>query len=154
MRQSTTAVALFTLFVVAFAPVATAQELETRIQEANEELLNKGNVDMAPEFFAATYVAHLTGRELRGGPEVIQGFVTDLRTAFPDLRVEVEVLFAEGDRVAWQRTHRGTHQGDFMGVPASGRSIVWRAIVVTRFEAGKIAEEWAVSDLGERLRVP
>ncbi len=133
---------------------AQGQDLAARIQTANEELLNKGNVAMASEFFAPTYVAHLTGEDLRGGPEVIEGFVTELRTAFPDLRVEVEVLVAEGQRVAWQRTHRGTHQGDFMGVPASGRVIVWRSMVVTRFEAGKIAEEWGVSDLGERLRAP
>jgi steroid delta-isomerase-like uncharacterized protein len=151
MRHSTTAVSLFALFAIACTPAATDQDLETRIQVANDELLNKGNVDMAAEFFAPTYVFHTPAQELHGGPETIRGFVTELRTAFPDLRVEVEVLVAEGDRVAWQRTHRGTHQGDFMGVPASGRSILWRAIVVTRFEAGKIAEEWGVSDLGERL---
>jgi predicted ester cyclase len=52
------------------------------------------------------------------------------------------------------RTHRGTHQADFMGVPASGRSVTWRDMVVTRYEAGKIAEEWAVSDLAEQLRAP
>ncbi len=145
---------LLTLIAAAFvaAEAAQAQDLPARIQTANEELLNKGNVDMASDFFAPAYVSHLTGRDLTGGPEVIEGFVTELRTAFPDLHVEVEVLVAEGERVAWLRTHRGTHRGDFMGVPASGRVIVWRSMVVTRFEAGKIAEEWGVSDLGERLR--
>ena len=52
---------------------------------------------------------------------------------------------------SWQRTHRGTHKGDFRGFPATGRRIVWRDMIVTRFRGGLIAEEWAISDLAERL---
>ncbi len=131
-----------------------AQDLGAQIQAANEHLLNQGHVGMAAEFFSATYVAHVTGGDLRGGPEIIAGFATRLRAAFPDLHVEVEVLAVQGDRVAWLRTHRGTHRAEFQGVAASGRVVEWRSLVVTRFEAGKIAEEWAVSDLGERLHTP
>jgi steroid delta-isomerase-like uncharacterized protein len=121
---------------------------------SNDELLNKGNVGVARDLFAPSYVTHYGGADVSGGPETIERFVNELRAAFPDLRVEVEILATEGDRVAWMRTHRGTHQADFMGVPASGRSVTWRDMVVTRYEAGKIAEEWAVSDLAEQLRAP
>jgi steroid delta-isomerase-like uncharacterized protein len=124
---------------------------ESRIRAANDALLNEGNVDRVPEFFLPTYVNHATDGDVRG-PEVISSFVTSLRDAFPDLRVEIQVLATEGDRVAWVRTHRGTHQKDFMGVPASGRAIVWRSMTVTRYEDGMIAEEWGVSELGGRLR--
>ena len=126
------------------------QTLADCILAANEELLNKGNAGAADEFFAPTYVLHLTGQDLRG-PRVVKGFVKELRRAFPDLRVEVAVLVSEENRVAWQRTHRATHRADFKGFPASGRTILWRDMVVTRFEDEIIAEDWAVTDLAERL---
>ncbi len=122
-----------------------------QIQRANEELLNKGNLELAQELFAPIYVNHGAEGDIEGGPDAIKAFVTSIRTAFPDLKVEVEILATEGDRVAWLRTHRGTHQGEYLGVPASGRLIKWRTMIVTRYEEGKIAEEWGVSDLAERL---
>ena len=126
------------------------QTLTDFILVANEELLNKGNAAAATEFFAPTYVAHLTDQDLHG-LRFVRGFVNELRRSFPDLRVEVDVLVSAGDRIAWQRTHRATHQSDFKGFPASGRAIVWRDMVVTRFEDGRIAEDWIISDLAERL---
>jgi predicted ester cyclase len=73
------------------------------------------------------------------------------RRAFPDLQVEVEVLVEGTDRVAWQRTLRATHLGDFKGFPATGRPIVWRDMVTSRFRDGLIAEDWLVTDLADRL---
>ena len=122
-----------------------------QIQRANEELLNKGNLELVEELFAPTYVFHGAEGDSEGGPDAIKAFLTSIRTAFPDLRVEVEILTTEGDKVAWQRTHRGTHQGEYLGVPASGRLITWRSMIVTRYEEGKIVEEWGVSDRAERL---
>jgi steroid delta-isomerase-like uncharacterized protein len=148
-------VALISLVIAGCTGRATPPaNWDSRIQAANEELLNKGNLAVITDVFAPVYIAHATGGDQTGGPEVIEGFVQALRSAFPDLRVEVTILATQGDRVAWLRTARGTHQGEFMGVPASGRAIAWREMVVTRFESDRIAEEWAVSDLGERLRVP
>jgi steroid delta-isomerase-like uncharacterized protein len=146
--------AVVCVFVVgACAPAGSDQDYGAQIQAANEELLNQGNVSIARDLFAPSYVAHLTSGDVRGF-DFIEQFVTGLRTAFPDLHVEVEILAVDEDRVAWLRTLQGTHQSDFMDVPASGRSITWRDMVVTRYEAGKIAEEWGVSDHGERLRAP
>ena len=123
-----------------------------RVRRANDRLLNHGDLESAAEFFASEYVAHLTDEDLRGdGPDVIRGFVRQFRAAFPDLRADVEVLVANEDRVAWWRTCSATHQGEFMGIAASGHRITWRDMVVTRFVNGKIAEEWAVSDLGAKL---
>jgi predicted ester cyclase len=73
------------------------------------------------------------------------------RRAFPDAEVEVEILAESKDRVAWQRTLRATHQGSFKGFPATGRPIVWRDMVVSRFRDGLIAEDWLIPDLAERL---
>ena len=75
------------------------------------------------------------------------------RRAFADLQVEVEILVEAEDRVAGQRTIRATHKRDFKGFPATGRAIVWRDMVRSRFRDGLIAEHWVISDLAERLRL-
>lgn len=126
------------------------QTLAERIVAANEELLEQGELDALETTFAPDYVLHLVDRD-RHGLRPIQRFVKDLRKAFADLRVEVEVLATQADRVAWQRTLRARHRAGFQGFPASGRAIRWRDMIVSRFEDGRIAEEWAVSDLAERL---
>ena len=125
--------------------------LASRVHAANTTLVAQGNLDAIREFFAPGYVAHLTERDLGGGHEGIRRFLSTLQGAFPDLQVEVEVLVEGDNRIAWQRTLRGTHQGEFMGVPASGQHLVWRDMLVTRFEDGLIAEEWAISDLLEQM---
>lgn len=120
------------------------------ILAANSALIGSGDVEQVGEFFTPEYVAHLTERDM-GGHEAIRRFVGMLRSAFPDLQCEVEVLLEGNDRVAWQRTLEGTHKGDFMGFPPSGRQIVWRDMLTSRFSDGLIAEEWVISDLAEHL---
>ena len=121
------------------------------IRSANADLLVEGDLDAAEKYFTTGYVAHVTDRDLEGGRDGVRRFVTQLRRAFSDIRVEVDVLAEAGDRVAWMRTFRAKHTGDFMGFPATGRPIVWRDMLASRFEGDQIAEEWAVSDLAERL---
>ena len=121
------------------------------IQGANQDLIAKGAVDAIARYFTPDYVAHLTDRDLPGGHAGIRRFLDMLRSSFPDLSVEVEILVEAKDRVAWQRTLRGKHTGEFMGFPATGRRVVWRDMITSRFRDGLIAEEWAVSDLAERL---
>lgn len=127
------------------------QDLAAEIQTSNDELLNKGKLEMVPQYFAASYVSHGAGEDTRGR-EAITGFLTALRDAFPDLRVEIEILATEGDRVAWRRTSHGTHRGAYMGIAASGRELEWQDLVVTRFENGMIVEEWGESGLASLLR--
>lgn len=126
------------------------RSLATTIRTANSTLLADGNADAIAEFFTPDYVAHFTDQDM-AGQSVIRGFLGMIRRAFPDLQVEVEILVEGEDRVAWQRTLRGTHQADFMGFPPSGRQLVWRDMVTSRFQDGLIAEDWAITDLAERL---
>jgi steroid delta-isomerase-like uncharacterized protein len=144
-------VSVFAALLIGCSPTEGDIDWAPQIQRANEELFNKGNLELIEELFAPTYLFHGAEGDFEVGPDAIKAFVTSIRTAFPDLRVEVEILVTEGDRVAWQRTHRGTHQGEYLGVPASGRLITWRSMIVTRYEEGKITEEWGLNDLAERL---
>jgi predicted SnoaL-like aldol condensation-catalyzing enzyme len=145
---------LFGLVLVGCAPQeeasSPAPDWEAQIQAANDRILNQGDLEAISEFFLPDYLNHGVDGDVVG-PEIIARFVGNLREAFPDIRVEIEVLSTAGDMVTWLRTHRGTHEGDLMGVPASGHEIVWQDIVVTRYQDGMIAEEWGVSELGGQL---
>lgn len=127
------------------------QSHASTIEAANAALIASGDLEQADAFFTPEYVGHTTERDLTGGPAGVRQFVSMLLEAFSELRVDVEILVESGDRVAWQRTVRGTQTGPFMGFPATNRPVVWRDMLTSRFEDGLIAEEWAVSDLAEAL---
>lgn len=126
------------------------RSLGSKIEAANAALIANRNVDAIGEFFTPDYVAHGTDQVMEG-PGAIRRFLGMLQRAFPDLQVDVEILVEANDRVARQRTLRGTHQGDFKGFPATGRPIVWRDMVTSRFHNGLIVEDWVTADLAERL---
>ena len=127
------------------------KSLASVIQAANSALIADGNLDAVGDFFTPDYVAHLTDQDMGGGHGDIRRVLRMYQSAFPDLKVEVEILVEGADRVAWQRTLRGTQQGECMGFPASGREVVWRDMLTSRFRDGLIAEDWVVTDLAERL---
>ena len=122
-----------------------------RIRAANEALLVRGQLDSVDEFFDPNYSVHLTGEDLCGGHTLVRRAVGSLRQSFTNLTVRVDVLLADGERVAWQRLIEGKHTGSYAGFPATGRPIAWRDMVVSQFSNDLIVEEWVVSDLAERL---
>ncbi len=67
-------------------------------------------------------------------------------SAFPDFRYEVEDVISEGDKMAVRDVFTGTHEGDFMGIPATGNHVTMEAIHIFRFENGRIAEHWVARD--------
>jgi steroid delta-isomerase-like uncharacterized protein len=69
-----------------------------------------------------------------------------LRQAFPDLQITVEDQIAEGDKVATRWRGRGTHQGDFLGIPSTGRPMEIAGITIFRLADGKIVESWGNPD--------
>lgn len=135
------------------AEAPPSPDWDAQIREVNQALVNRGELDRIPEFIAESYVMH-TPNGPQTGRHLVRGFISDLLVAFPDLEVETEVMAVDGDRVVWKRTHRGTHQGPFMGVEPSGRTVSWEAIVVSRYEDGMVMEEWGASTLGAALLTP
>ena len=128
-----------------------SEDLKAQVRRNNDEFFNEGNLDLVDEVFAADCVFHGTGKDWRGRKFVKEG-LAELRTAFPDLEVTLDEMVAEDDKVAWHRTHRGTHQGEIMGIPATGKNVTWRSLVISRFADGKVVEEWAISDLLMQLQ--
>lgn len=120
-------------------------DYKAMIIEANEELLNKGNLDYADQVFSTAYANG-------NGPEMIKKFVGELRTAFPDLKVSIDQVLIDGNRVAWRRTHTGTQKGKFMGFEPTGMSTTWTNMIITEYdENGKIHKEWSTNDIVEHL---
>ncbi len=122
---------------------------------AQRELFGAGRLELADELIAPDCVDHGgesapggPGREADAarGPDAIKTVVRWLRGAFPDLTYEVEDAFGDGDRVALRCTVRGTHQGEFLGRPPTGRSFAVGQIHLFRVRDGQIAEHWACRD--------
>ncbi len=112
-----------------------------------EDVLNTGNLALVDELIARHYVSHYpAGYNYGGGPEGVKQIVTAVRTGFPDVRFAIEDLIAEGDKVVGRWTFHGTHQGDFMGIPATGKKVLVMGIAIYRVARGKIAEAWVAWD--------
>lgn len=113
-----------------------------------ERIVNEGDLGAADELLAPDFVTH---EELPpgipSGPEGVKQLFQMMRTGFPDLRMSIEDMVAEQDRVVARLTFRGTHRGEFMGMPATGRPVEYQAIDIMRVHEGKLAEHWGVSDM-------
>jgi steroid delta-isomerase-like uncharacterized protein len=75
-----------------------------------------------------------------------------LRAAFPDLQLSIQDQLAEDGRLAIRYVGQGTHQGEFLGIPATGRKVSYTGMLMVRLEDGRIAEFWAQPDLLGVLR--
>ncbi len=86
------------------------------------------------------------------GAEALKEVFRRLHRAFPDLHIAMEDLIAEGDKVVARNTVTGTHQGEYMGLPPTGKSITYREIFIFRVVNGRIAETWGVVDVLSQLK--
>jgi steroid delta-isomerase-like uncharacterized protein len=111
-----------------------------------DEVMTGGDLDRIPELCAEDIVDHEAPPEMPQGIEGVRAFVQMFREGFPDLRGTVEDAFSAGDRVAARVKITGTHEGEFMGIPASGNRIEIDAIDIVRIVDGKAAEHWGVTD--------
>ncbi len=106
--------------------------------------VSSGNLDNFEEIFAPNVIDHDPASDQGPGP---QGFRDmSMRTAFPDLNVEVEHMVTDDENVAIAYVINGTHQGDFEGIAPTGKAIQIRGMQIARFENGLIFERWGSSD--------
>ena len=112
-----------------------------------EEIFSRGDLSRVDEYLAPDFVE----REelppgLPGGREGVIQLTAILRSAFPDFKATIDDLVAEGDRVVMRQTWRGTHKGEFMGVPPTGKSVSFGVIDILRIAGGKVVEHWGLMD--------
>ncbi len=112
-----------------------------------ERVMNQGDLAAVDEYYAPGYVEHdALPPAIPPGLEGIRQLSGMLRAAFPDLHYSVDDVMAEGDKVVQRVTGSGTMHGPLFGLPATGRSASWSEIHISRFDGGKVAEHWSVTD--------
>jgi steroid delta-isomerase-like uncharacterized protein len=128
---------------------------ETNIALVREgfEALSAGDLDACLELASPDLIINLAElpEPLHGRDIWLEGAAM-FRRAFPDLSAEIEDIFGSLDRVAVRLRMRGTHEGDYLGIPATGRHVSYVSHEFYRIENGVIAEEWICSDTAGLIR--
>jgi len=124
-----------------------SEENKAIVRRFFEEFVTNGDLSVADELLAKDFVDHNPAGPNQGpGLEGTKQLFAVRRLAFPDAVATVEDQISEGDKVVSRLTITGTHQGEFMGIPATGKSFSMGAIALFRIEDGKIVERWGESD--------
>lgn len=121
-------------------------ENKAMVRRFIEEVFNQRNVDAIDTFMSSDYVDHVVPPGVPPTREGFKQFVGMFLPAFPDFQYTLEDDIAEGDRVMQRLSASGTQQGEFMGIPATGKHATWSEIHVGRVADGKIVEHWGTID--------
>jgi steroid delta-isomerase-like uncharacterized protein len=131
-------------------PTSAAENVE--LMRAGFQAFNAGDTDQCVALAAPDIIMNLAELpEPRHGREVWRQGFEMMKHAFPDLRAHVEDIFGAQDKVAVRVRFRGTHSGEFLGIPATGRTIEYVSHEFYRFADGLVAEEWICSDMATML---
>ncbi len=125
----------------------SAKKNKATMRRIFEEVFNKGNLAIVDEVIATNYVVHSPMGQEYKGPEGFKQMATMSLTAFPDLHMTINDIIAEGDKVALHFTYTGTHKGDMMGIPPTGKKINISASLFIRFAGGKEVEAFEIADM-------
>ncbi len=130
-----------------------AAEANAALVRESIEALNAGNIQRLLAVVAPEIVIHYTElpEPLHGRETWQQGFNL-MKQAFPDLAGHIDDLVAAEDKVAIRVSFHGTHEGEFQGIPATGRRIHYASHEFYRLENGLFAEEWICSDMASLFR--
>lgn len=128
--------------------------------QANIELVraglaafNSGKLDNCAEFLTDDFIINIAGMPFQmRGRDAWMDNAHVMHSAFPGLEARIEDIFSADDRVAVRLTMRGTHQGEFLDIPATGRTVEYTSIEIYRTADGKLAEEWVSSDIATLMR--
>ena len=127
----------------------SAEENKENARRLMEEAFGQGNTEVIDEVLHSDFVCYdpnSESGEIRGA-DTMKGEIEYFRSAVPDLTYTVEDQVAEGDKVVTRYTARGTHQGEFFGIPATGKKVSFYTVDAMRVVDGKITEHWGVATL-------
>jgi predicted ester cyclase/quercetin dioxygenase-like cupin family protein len=151
---STTICSMFVLLAVLSGCAPGDADQDSRLEankavvmQAWEDGFSQGDLDAIGEVFDESYV-ELTpyGAVEQGGPERAKQAYEWMQNVFGDIQFEVEQVIAEGDFVFTRALATGTHVGEFMGVPATGRPVRFATVVISKVSNGKIVQDWSLID--------
>jgi predicted ester cyclase len=107
---------------------------------------NAGDLEGYLEMFDRAVMFHGLSRRLKPGVGGLRDYYTELRLAFPDMRLSSEDLIADGEKVANRYTFYGTHKGVYLGVKPTTKLVVSAGMVINLFQNGKCIETWQSTD--------
>ena len=122
------------------------QENKALVRRFVEEVQNHHNLAALDELLSPDFIDH-SGTTNPPNLASTKGFFTMMFAAFPDMRFTIRQQLAEGDKVMTHKTFQGTHQGPFMGIPATGKQVAFDVIDILTVADGKITEHWTVGDM-------
>ncbi len=129
------------------------EENKQVVRRFNKECIEQGNIDSFRQLLSGDVVNHAARP---GGPQGFESFtffLNDvLRKGFPDIWVEILDQVAEGELVATRKKIYGTHTGEIMGIPATGKAVVIDVIDMIRVRDGRYVEHWGQTNFAEVLR--
>lgn len=123
-----------------------SDDLKALGQRFYDEVFNKGNLDFIDEMLTEDFVEHEEMPGMGNDKAGVMQWFTLLREAFPDMSIEVLAMAADGDQLLAHAIMRATHQGEFMGLAASGRSVEVAIFDRLRFRDGRCVDHWGVTD--------
>ena len=110
------------------------------------EAVNGGKYELFDEVVAPDSVDHDPGPGQVPGPQGYRALFSEMRRAFPDMKVEVAALVADEDSIAFAYTFSGTQTGPLMGLQPTGKKVKFRGMQISKFRDGKMVERWGSSD--------
>lgn len=129
-------------------PMTTSESDNARLMREAFASLQRHDLDACTALMTPDFVINIAGMPAaRRGIPAWRRHARTMLTAFPDVRLSLHDVVAAGDRVAVRMTLSGTHQGEFMGIRATGRRVEYESSEIYRIEGGLIAEEWICSDM-------
>ena len=122
----------------------STEENKAIVRRFLEGIFSQGNPDVVDELAGPDFVVHDPSSEAgQVDAEGVKESIAWSHSAFPDLRVTIEDQVAEGDKVATRWRVRGTHQGEMMGVSATGKQVTFTGTQTDYISGGKIVESWS-----------
>lgn len=119
---------------------------EATIRRFVNDVINNGDYSAMRDLLHPDYVYRSPDQELHG-PDALENLFTAYRNGLPDLETSIDDLIVSGDQVLISITLRGAHTGKLMGIPATGKRLTVRGMVLSRLQDGKIVEEWEILDM-------
>lgn len=128
--------------------MSTTEQNKRIVTRFNKEFIESGNIDSFKELVAEDLVNHTAIPGVSPGPDGMVYFLQKvLKVAFPDLKVKIHDQVAEGDKVTTRKTLHCTHDGEFMGIAATGKKVQIEVIDIIRLRDGKYVEHWGISNI-------
>jgi predicted ester cyclase len=122
-----------------------AEQNKATVTRFNKEFIEGGDINAFNEIIAPEFLNQTAPPGVPKGPEGVKYFFNHfLKSAFPELKIEIQRQVAENDMVTTHKVFHTVHKGDFMGIPATGKNVTMEVIDIIRLKDGKFVEHWNV----------